>query len=166
MNLLTRFGKITTFILDIDGVMTDGKLYLSPNGDLTRTFSVKDGYAMKTATNLGYRIWVCSGGYTEGAKDRFAKLGISEVEMRVTDKANCISTWIERYGLSREELVYLGDDVPDIEAMKLCGLSCCPSDAAQDVRDICHFVSAVRGGEGFVREIIENVLKVRGDWPV
>ena len=166
MNIFKQLHDVTTFILDIDGVMTDGKLYLTPAGEFLRTFSVKDGFAMKVAAARGYQMWICSGGHTAGAEDRFRAFGISEVHMRVKDKTATLQKLQEKHQLSRESMLYLGDDIPDIGAMQMCGLSCCPQDAAAEVKQIASYVSPRNGGEGVVRDVIEMVLKAKGDWPV
>jgi len=166
MNLYAKLAKVETFILDIDGVLTDGKLYLDPSGSLMRTFSVKDGYGMKLATSKGYHFWICSGGYTPGAEERLQALGVTEVHMRVEDKGARINALIKKHGIVAEQTLYLGDDIPDLPAMRISGVACCPQDAATEVKQYCDYVSSRKGGEGVVRDVIEMVLKTRGDWQV
>lgn len=165
MNLLQKLEHITTLILDIDGVLTDGKLYMSPQGEISRTFSVKDGYALQIAARTGYDIWICSGGYTGGMEGRFEKFGISEVHMKVEDKGAVVAKLMKDHQKEQKEVLYIGDDVPDLAGMQLCGVNCCPADAMAEVKQFCDYVSPIKGGEGVVRDVFEKVLKIREDWP-
>lgn len=165
MNYLNKFRDIKTFVFDIDGVLTRGELFLHHDGTLLRSLSVRDGYAMKVAIQTGYRIAIISGGDTPTAKERFAKLGIDDVQMNCKDKQKALADLIEKYQLDREEILFMGDDIPDYEAMSQVGLPCCPRDAADEIRDLCVYVSPKKGGEGCARDVIEKVLKLRGDWP-
>lgn len=165
LNYLNKFRNITTLIFDIDGVMSDGKILLHPDGSLLRSLSVRDGYSMRIAVQKGYRIAIISGGDTPFALERFSSLGIVDIEMRCQDKKKALLELIDKYRLKRSEILYMGDDLPDLEAMREVGLPCCPKDAVDEIRDLSVYVSPLRGGEGCVRDVIEKVLKLKGDWP-
>ncbi|MCB0686274.1 MAG: 3-deoxy-D-manno-octulosonate 8-phosphate phosphatase [Saprospiraceae bacterium] len=165
MNYLNKFRNITTFVFDIDGVMSDGKILLHPDGSLLRSLSVRDGYSMRIAVNKGYRIAIISGGDTPQAIERFTSLGIEDIDMRCPDKQKSFEGLIEKYGLDPAEVLYMGDDLPDLQPMLACGLPCCPKDAVDEIRDVSVYVSPKKGGEGCVRDVIEKVLKLKGDWP-
>lgn len=165
MNYLNKFRSITTLIFDIDGVMSDGKILLHPDGFLLRSLSVRDGYSMRIAVQKGYRIAIISGGDTPMAIERFTALGIVDIEMSCPDKKKALSNLMSKYNLKKSEVLYMGDDLPDLEAMREVGLACCPKDAVDEIRDLSVYVSPRKGGEGCVRDVIEKVLKLKGDWP-
>jgi 3-deoxy-D-manno-octulosonate 8-phosphate phosphatase (KDO 8-P phosphatase) len=164
MNIQDRFKKITTFILDIDGVLTDGSVLLLDNGHQARTMNIKDGYALQLAVKKGYRLAVISGADMPPALERLNKLGIMEVKFSVTDKKKVIEDFILKYNLKTEEILFMGDDMPDLPAFSAVGISACPADAVNEVRQVCRFVSAYNGGKGCVREVIEIVLKLNDHW--
>lgn len=166
MSLLDRFRNITTFIFDIDGVLTDGSLLVFDDGQMVRRMNIKDGYALQLAVKRGYRVLVISGGNAEGAKKRLEKLGIKEVHLGAENKMELLENYRQENGLHWEEMLYMGDDIPDYEVMKLVGLPCAPADAAPEIRHIARYISPLSGGTGCVREIIEKVMKVRGDWSI
>lgn len=164
MNILEPFKSITTFVLDIDGVLTDGTVLVLDNGVQARRMSVRDGYALQLAIKKGYRVKIISGGNAPQLLSRFQGLGITDVEMGVRNKAASIRHFIKEHSLQQAELLFMGDDIPDLEAMKEVGLAVCPSDAIPEIKKCCHYISPVKGGEGCVREVIEKVMKLRGDW--
>ncbi|MFZ9695864.1 MAG: KdsC family phosphatase [Chitinophagaceae bacterium] len=160
-----NFSAITTFVLDVDGVLTDGTLLLFP--DLitrARSMHIKDGYALQLAVKKGYRIKVISGSFSEEVKSRLVDLGVKDVSMSVKDKRTMLLEYMQNHQLRKEEVLYMGDDVPDLEAMQESGLPTCPKDAALDIINCSTFISSYEGGKGCVREVIENVLRARGDW--
>lgn len=160
-----HFSSITTFVFDMDGVLTDGTLLLFP--DLTteaRRMHIKDGYALQLAIKKGYKIKIISGSFSEEVKLRLSYLGVKDVSMSVKDKRKMLLEYVEKHQLRKEEVLYMGDDVPDLEVMKEVGLPCCPKDAALDILSTSLFISSYEGGKGCVREVIENVLRARGDW--
>lgn len=160
-----HFAAITTFVFDMDGVLTDGTLLLFP--DLTteaRRMHIKDGYALQLAIKKGYKIKIISGSFSEEVKSRLSYLGVKDVSMSVKDKKKMLLEYLEKHQLRKEEVLYMGDDVPDLEVMKEVGLPCCPKDAALDILSTSLFISSYEGGKGCVREVIENVLRARGDW--
>ena len=157
-------SQITTFIFDVDGVLTDGSIQISSNGDLLRTMDIKDGYAMKYARDKGYTICIISGGKNEGVRHRLKGLGITDIYLGCPDKVEQMEEFFDVYDINPEEVLYMGDDLPDLYAMKKVGLPCCPQDAAPEIKEISRYVSHKKGGKGCVRDVIEQVLKVQGKW--
>jgi len=164
MNVLANFKEIKAFVLDVDGVLTDGSLLLLEDGQMVRKMNIKDGYALQLAIKKGYHILVISGGNSEAVKLRLQKLGVVEVFMNVSDKEKILLEYVSRYNLKWEEVLYMGDDIPDLVPMKIVGLPCCPADAVPEIKSISHYVSQVNGGYGCVRDVIEKVLKLNGYW--
>lgn len=162
--MLERFTHITTFVFDVDGVLTDGMLMVLPDGVMARRMNIKDGYALQLAVKRGYHVVVISGGYSQEVKERLHKLGIKEVYMQVEDKAAVLAQFMKQYQLPAEKILYMGDDIPDLEVMQMAGLPCCPIDAVQEIKDISVYISHLKGGEGCGRDVIEKVMKLRGDW--
>lgn len=155
---------ITTFVFDVDGVFTDGTVLITTKGELLRKMSIIDGYAVKTAIQKGYAICIISGGSNEGVRERLKGLGVTDIYLGVHDKKDALMDYLEQYGIQPENVVYMGDDLPDIPAMQEVVLPACPQGAVPEVKAICKYISHKNGGEGCVRDIIEQVLKVRGDW--
>jgi 3-deoxy-D-manno-octulosonate 8-phosphate phosphatase (KDO 8-P phosphatase) len=164
MSLLELFKDITTLVFDVDGVLTDGSLLVLPNGVMARKMNVKDGYALQLAIKNRYRIVVISGGNSEEVMDRLHKLGVTDVFMKVTDKAKVLTEYVKNNGLKWSELLFMGDDIPDREVMKMVGVACCPNDAVQEIKDISAYISHLNGGFGCGRDVIEKVMKMRGNW--
>ena len=162
--MLAAFKKIKCFVFDVDGVLTNGNVTVMPNGVLIRTMNIKDGYALQLAIKKGYKVWVISGGNSEEVKTRLQNLGVSEVFMKVTDKKQVLSELIELNALKKEEVLFMGDDMPDFEAMQLVGIAACPSDAVVDIKEICSYKAIAKGGEGCAREVIEKTLKLNNHW--
>jgi len=156
--------KISTFIFDVDGVLTNGMLTIMPNGELVRHMNVKDGYAMKTALNKGFRVCIISGGTNQAVKSRLAALGIEDIYLGAHNKINQYKEIVEKYDLKSEEVLYMGDDIPDVPVMQKVGLASCPNDAVPEVQKTAKYISNLKGGEGCVRDVIEQVLKVQGKW--
>ena len=155
---------ITTFILDVDGVLTDGTVTIFPNGDLIRTMNIKDGYALKVAVQMGYKVCVISGGTNPAVKSRLQGLGITDIYLGASDKTEQFEEYLDVYDIDPKEVLYMGDDVPDIPVMKASGLPTCPKDAVPEVLNISMYVSRKKGGKGCVRDVIEQVLKVQDKW--
>lgn len=155
---------VTTFIFDYDGVMTDGSVYMDSNGDPLRTSNVKDGYALQLAGKLGYHVAVISGALVTNITKRLNSLGVKDVFTGVPDKVVKLEEYMAQYGLSPDEIVFMGDDIPDIRVMLQVGVPACPADAAEEVKHISKFVSERPGGRGCVRDIIEQTMKVQGKW--
>lgn len=159
-----RLKNVNTLIFDYDGVMTDGTVYMDSNGDPLRTSNVKDGYALQLAGKLGYHLAVISGAVVTNITKRLNMLGVQDVYTGIPDKVVKLEEYMEQYGLKPEQIVYVGDDIPDIKVMRRVGVAACPADAAPEVREICHYISERRGGQGCVRDIIEKILKLQGKW--
>lgn len=156
--------NITTFVFDVDGVFTDGSLLITSTGEMLRKMNVKDGYALKTALAKGYNVCIISGGTNEGVRERLSALGVTDIYLGAHQKENPFKEFLQTKQIKPEEILYMGDDLPDIPIMKLVGLATCPQDAVQEVKAISKYISHKNGGEGCVRDVIEQVLKVRSDW--
>jgi 3-deoxy-D-manno-octulosonate 8-phosphate phosphatase (KDO 8-P phosphatase) len=156
--------KITTMIFDVDGVLTNGMVTIMPDGQLIRQMNIKDGYALKTAVDQGFNVCIISGGRNEGVRIRLQNLGIKDVYLGAHNKIDQYHELVEKYDLQPENVLYMGDDVPDVPVMKLVGVPCCPNDAASEVQRISKYISNIRGGEGCVRDVIEQTLRVQGKW--
>jgi 3-deoxy-D-manno-octulosonate 8-phosphate phosphatase (KDO 8-P phosphatase) len=163
-NYKTLLPNIKTFIFDVDGVLTDGKILITNEGELLRSFDTKDGYAMKCALVQGYKIAIITGGRNQGVEERFKELGLYDIYMGAHYKLDAFQDLLDNYDLDPETILYIGDDVPDIPVMEKVGLGCCPADAVPDVKAMADYVSHKNGGEGCVRELIEQVLRVQGKW--
>lgn len=166
MNILSLFQPITTFVFDVDGVLTDGTVQLLPNGEQSRKMSIKDGYALQLAIKKGYRIAIISGGRSESVVTRLQGLGIKDIYTGITDKQERLQDYVFEHDLRWEEVIFMGDDIPDYRAMQLVGLPVCPADAAPEIKSISRYISPFTGGMGCVREIIEKVLKLNGHWTI
>lgn len=164
MNLLEKFRDIHTFIFDIDGVFTNSDLIIMENGELLRKMNVRDGYAVKRAVRAGYRICVITGGFSEGVTMRLAGLGIKDIYTGINNKLDTFEEYVYANEIDTAGVLYLGDDIPDYESMRLAGLPCCPQDAANEIIEICQYISPKKGGEGCVRDVIEKVMKLHGKW--
>lgn len=164
MNLLELFKSVTTLVFDVDGVLTDGTLIILPGGVMARKMNVKDGYALQLAVKRGYNVVIISGGNSAEVTDRLYKLGVSAVFMKVTDKEGVLNNYLQQHNLSWKEVLYMGDDIPDLIVMKKAGVACCPLDSVQEIKEICAYISPLNGGYGCGRDVIEKVLKLRGDW--
>lgn len=163
MNYKAKLKDITTFIFDVDGVLTDGKVYLLKE-EVVRALNSKDGYALQYASKNNYDIFIITGGYSEDLKKRLIDLGIKDVFLRSSKKIDVYNGIKEKYSIEDKQVLYMGDDIPDIPVLKIAGVSCCPQDAAIDVKEIVDYHSPLDGGKGCVREIIEQTLRVQGTW--
>jgi 3-deoxy-D-manno-octulosonate 8-phosphate phosphatase (KDO 8-P phosphatase) len=164
MSFLQSFKGITCFAFDVDGVLTDGSILVFDNGEQLRRMNIKDGYALQLAIKKGYRVLIISGAQSEAVRFRLNKLGVQEVFMQVTDKKSMLEKYIGNAKMSWKEVLFMGDDIPDLEAMQNAGISAAPMDAVSAIRDMAKYISPYKGGEGCVRDVIEKVLKIRGDW--
>lgn len=156
--------EITTFILDVDGVLTNGKILVTSKGKMLREMNTKDGFIIKYALDKGFKIFIISGGTNKGVKERLKDLGIEEIFLGEHTKKDTYDKLIKKYNLKRNEIVYMGDDIPDIPVMKKIGVPCCPNDAVPDVKQISIYISKKNGGQGCVRDIIEQTLRVQNKW--
>jgi 3-deoxy-D-manno-octulosonate 8-phosphate phosphatase (KDO 8-P phosphatase) len=164
MNVLELFKPVTTLVFDIDGVLTDGSLLILQDGLMARKMNIKDGYALQLAVKRGYHVIIISGGNSPEVQDRLNKLGVRHVFMRVENKKKLLEEYMEHNGLAYNEILFMGDDIPDFDVMSMTGLPCCPSDAVPEIKQISKYISPIAGGFGCARDVIEKVLKLRGDW--
>lgn len=164
MSYKTKLEQITTFIFDVDGVLTDGKVLITSDGELLRSMNIKDGYALKRAVDQGFNVAIISGGTNEGVRKRLEGLGITEVFLGAHKKSNFLDDYCQKSGVTLSEIAYMGDDMPDIPPLKAVGLASCPQDAIPEVKAVVDYVSHKNGGAGCARDLIEQVLKVHGKW--
>ena len=156
--------KIKAIVFDVDGVLSAETITLDTSGEPLRTVNIKDGYAIQLAMKMGLRIVILTGGNTYAVKVRYDHLGVEDIYMQCAVKINTYNDFIDKYGLKDEEVIYMGDDIPDYEVMKRCGCPCCPADACPDIKDISVYVSDRIGGHGCGRDVIEQVLRAQGKW--
>lgn len=154
---------IKTLVFDVDGVLTDGSVLLS-KGDMLRTMNSKDAYILQYAAKLGYGIFAITGGDSMEVKLRLEKLGVKEVILHAKNKVESFKKLAQKHNLKLDELLYMGDDIPDMDLLNLAKVSVCPNDAAIDVRNIVDYVSPLKGGDGSLRDIVEQTLRVQGKW--
>ncbi|MHC1708157.1 MAG: KdsC family phosphatase [Bacteroidales bacterium] len=163
-NYKEKLKHITTFIFDYDGVLTGGTVLINVDGELLRTANVKDGYALKHARELGYNIAIISGGRSESVRLRFKPLGIHDVFLNAGNKKEILNTYMKDKGISPENILFMGDDIPDYHLMKEAGVSACPCDAVEEIKSVADYISHLKGGEGCARDVIEQVMKIQGRW--
>ena len=156
--------KIKAIIFDVDGVLSAETITLHPNGEPMRTVNIKDGYAIQLAMKLGLRIVILTGGTTESVRMRYERLGVEDIYMGCAVKLKTYDEFLSRYGLTDEEVMYMGDDVPDYEIMQRVGCPVCPADACPDVKEACLYVSPLKGGYGCGRDVVEQTLRAQGKW--
>ena len=164
MNILPLFKSITTFVFDIDGVLTDGTIFVFDTGEQVRRMNIKDGYALQLAVKMGYRIIAISGADSEAARLRLNKLGVADVFTKVGNKKEKLGDYIREHKLKWKEILFMGDDMPDHDVMQYVGLSCAPLDAVPEIKHIAKYISPKKGGHGCVRDVIEKVLKLNNHW--
>lgn len=161
---LSKIKKITTFIFDVDGVLSDGSVLALESGEQTRTFNIKDGYALQLAIKKDYNVAIISSGNRIGVRERLEFLDIKDIFMGIENKIKVFENYFKTKNLAEENILYMGDDIPDYAILKRVGLATCPADAADDIKAICHYISSLPGGKGAVRDVIEKVMKVQGKW--
>ena len=159
-----KLQKITTFIFDFDGVLSDGKILILPDGDQLRSTNAKDGYAMQYALKKGYNVAIISGGYSETMRLRYKNFPNMDIFLKVPDKVAKLKEYMAEKGLTNEQMLIMGDDIPDVAMMKMAALKCCPADAVAEVKEISDYISYQNGGNGAVRDVIEQTIKVQGRW--
>ncbi len=164
MNVLELFKKVTTFVFDVDGVLTDGTVLVLDNGLQARRMNIKDGFALQMAIKNGYGVRIISGGNSPQVVDRLEKLGVKDISMSVLDKKTFLEEYMKANKLKKEEVLYMGDDLPDLPAMKVVGVPCCPADAVAEIKAAASYISHLNGGAACVRDVIEKVLKLNDHW--
>lgn len=163
-HFFSKLPRIKAFVFDVDGVFTNNQLIATETGDLLRSFNAKDGFALKHAIQQGYEVCIITGGTSQAVHKRFDALGVKHNHYRVADKVKVLREFLGQTGMAAENVLYIGDDIPDYASMNMCGLKCCPSDAVPEIQFVADYICHQKGGDGCVREVIEMVLKVQGKW--
>ncbi len=164
LNFKQKLKNVRCFIFDVDGVLTNGSLVVMP-GELYRIMNIRDGFALKEAVKAGFKVVIISGGNSDSVRSRLLNLGINEIYLGVQNKSEKLNDVIIQHGLKKDEILYMGDDIPDYDVMKNTGIPCCPSDATPEIKEISIYISPFKGGEGCVRDIIEQTMRLNGTWP-
>lgn len=165
-NFKQKLTRIKTLLFDVDGVLTNGQVLLMENGEFVRNMNSKDGYALQLAVKKGYRIGIITGGNSQTVKKALQSLGIEDVFLAQYDKLQCYKDYINEHSLNEEEILFMGDDLPDYEVMKRVGIAACPNNAAHEIKEISIYISNRNGGEACVRDIIEQVMRSQGTWEI
>jgi len=163
-NFKEELKKVKAFAFDVDGVLANPEVYLHPNGELMRSMNTKDGYALQHAVKRGYPIAIITGGKTDSVGDRFRGLGITDIYLGSSFKIDDFNDYLFKYDLQAEDVLYMGDDLPDYEVLKKTGVPCCPADAVEEIKSVAHYISPYAGGKGCARDVIEQVLRLHGRW--
>lgn len=164
MSYKEKFKNIKAFVFDVDGVFTDGSVYLLPGGNMCRVMNVLDGYAVVKALKNKYLIGVITGGNDEMVKHRINYLGIEDYYAKSHDKMADFEDFKKKHHLKNEEILTMGDDIPDLHIMKNSAIAACPENAVPEIKEIADYISTVKGGSGAVRDVIEQVMKAQGKW--
>ena len=164
--IYTKLRSIKCVVLDVDGVLTNGDILVTEDGNQLRTFNVKDGYAIQYAIKQGFPVFVITGAKSEGVRIRFDGLGVKETFLGISDKWSILTSLMEKYNYMSDDILFIGDDMPDYICMQRVGVAVSPADAVEDIKLISHYVSKFKGGEGVVREIIEKILRLQGKWHI
>lgn len=165
LNYKTKLRDVELFVFDVDGVISDGVVYLDADGEMMRNCHVRDSLAIKLALKAGLKILIVSAGHSMKVKERMYYLGIDDVKMGVYKKFEVLTQYCNEKGISLDNVLYMGDDLPDYECLKHVGVSTCPDDAVVEIRSIVDYTSHINGGKGCVRDVIEQTLRVQGKWP-
>lgn len=162
--IYTKFKNIKCVILDVDGVLTNGNILVTEEGDQLRTFNVKDGYAIQYAIKQGLEVFIITGAKSQGIQKRFEGLGVKKIFLGISDKWSVLPSLLDSYGYHLEEVLFIGDDMPDYMCMQKVGVAVAPADAIEDIKKISHYTSKLKGGEGIAREILEKILRLQNKW--
>ncbi len=163
-NFKELLQQVRAFAFDVDGVLSSPQVYLHPSGELMRSMNTKDGYALQHAVKRGYPVAIITGGKTPSVAERFRGLGITDIYLGSSYKKDDFQDFLIKYELDPAHVLYMGDDLPDHEVMTMAGIPCCPSDAVEEIKAVAHYISHQAGGEGCVRDVIEQVLRLHGRW--
>ena len=164
MSYKKKLSQITTFIFDVDGVLTDGNVILESSGEMVRTMHTKDGYALQHAVKKGYHIVIISGGSSIMVKKRLEGLGIKYIFLGKDQKLPVLNEHLKKHNISLNQVLYMGDDIPDLPSLKIVGISSCPKDASVEVREVCDYISHINGGKGCVRDVLEQTMRIQNKW--
>lgn len=162
--LFDQLNQVKAFVFDVDGVLSDGNILVTDDGEQLRTFNTKDGYALQLAIKRGYPIAIITGGKSPGIKKRMEGLGIRDIYLDIHDKKAVLHDWLSENQLTLADILYMGDDIPDLANMKIVGLPACPADAVEEIKAVSVYISPKKGGGGAARDVIEKVLKLQGKW--
>ena len=157
-------SKIKAVIFDVDGVRSAQTILMDADGEPMRTINIQDGYAIQLAVKMGLRIVIITGGRTPNVEKRYNYLGVTDIYMKCAVKILTYEDLLKKYDLTDDQIMYMGDDIPDLQIMQRCGCPCCPADAAQVVKDVSVYISQRKGGYGCARDVIEQVLRAQGKW--
>lgn len=163
-NFKEKLGKVKTFVFDIDGVLSLQTIPMNSFGLPSRTVNLRDGYAIQLAVRKGYRVAIISGGKSKEYVRRLRGLGVTDIYMNSRSKIEHYNNFLDKYSIGSEEILYMGDDIPDYEVMKQAGIPVCPADADSEIKQISVYISDKKGGEGCVRDVIEQVLRLHNKW--
>ena len=163
-NYKAQLKKVNTFIFDYDGVLTEGTIIMTDQGEALRISNIKDGYALQLAVKMGYRIAIISGARSKSMEHRLKALQITDVFLGVGNKLETFHTYLRNNSIDPSEVLFMGDDIPDYQIMREVGMPTCPADAAEEIKKMARYISHVPGGKGCVRDVIEQVMKVQGKW--
>ncbi|UAY50764.1 KdsC family phosphatase [Ferruginibacter albus] len=166
MNVLENFKAIKALVFDVDGVLASDTLLILEGGQITRNMNSKDGYALQLAVKKGYHVAIVSGGDSDAVKIRLERLGITDIFLQVKNKKQKLEEYVSSKNLKWEQVLYMGDDIPDYYCLQSAGLPCCPANAAIEIKEIAKYISPFNGGEGCARDVIEKVLKLNGHWGI
>lgn len=163
-NFKELLSDVKAFVLDVDGVLTDGTLYVQQDGTSLRRMHIRDGYALQLAVKKGFPVFIISGSNPVGVDIRLKALGIDQVYFQVEHKLSLLENLLIKHKIHPDHVIYMGDDMPDLEAMKHCGVRVCPADASHYIKAVAQYISEAKGGMGCVRDVIEQVLTVQHKW--
>jgi len=163
-SIRSRLRNIRVAVFDLDGVLTDGRVYVLGDGQELRSMHVRDGYALARATEAGLPIWVISGAHPAGVRKRLERLGVQEISFGIADKAKEWDRLVQKYSINAKDILFMGDDLPDLPLMHQAGISVCPSNAATEILEAADYIVPLAGGEGCVRHILEECLRLKGLW--
>ncbi len=164
MNYKEKLSQIKAFVFDVDGVLGSDRVLLNPDGELLRTMNIKDGYSMVYAMRKGFRFAIITGGTNDSIIKRFTSLGVQDIYLKSSNKMHDYLDFLAKYNLTDHDILYMGDDLPDLEVMQKVAIASCPSTAVDEIKEIAHYISPIAGGEGAVRDVIQQVLKSQGRW--
>lgn len=164
MNFKQKLSAIKAFVFDVDGVLSPGTIPLHPSGEPMRMANIKDGYAIQLAVKKGFVVGIITGADTEAIRIRFEKLGVKDIYLSASDKTVYLEDFLKKNNLDPENVLYMGDDIPDYEVMKIVGTAVCPADAVSEIKNISCYISPIEGGGGCARDVIEQTMKVQNKW--
>jgi 3-deoxy-D-manno-octulosonate 8-phosphate phosphatase (KDO 8-P phosphatase) len=163
-NFKEELSRVRAFIFDVDGVLSNSRIILHPGHELMRSMNIKDGYAIQYAIRKGYPVCIITGGNSEAVAQRFKNLGVKDIYLQSKNKVENLKDFMKARDLGKENILYMGDDLPDYMVMQEVGFPTCPSDAVEEIKAISMYISDKAGGEGCVRDVIEQVLRLQGKW--